>query len=104
VDAASPGEGKGSTFTVRLPVQVIHSGDAGADRRAADLEFDLRGATNVSLCGVRVLVADDDRDSRDLIKRLLVEHDAEVQISSSASEAMQMLNAAAPDILLSDIG
>jgi CheY-like chemotaxis protein len=104
VDVASPGEGKGATFTVRLPVQVIHSGEFGPDRRAANSEFDLRGATDVSLRGVRVLVVDDDRDARDLIKRLLTEHDAEVQVASSVKEALQMFSVTPPDILLSDIG
>jgi CheY-like chemotaxis protein len=53
---------------------------------------------------VRVLVVDDDRDARDLIKQLLTEYDAEVQVASSAKEALQILNTNSPDILLSDIG
>jgi CheY-like chemotaxis protein len=56
------------------------------------------------LRGVRVLVVDDDRDSRELIKRLLTEHDAKVQLASSADEALKILSASSPDILLSDIG
>jgi signal transduction histidine kinase len=75
VVAHSPGEGQGATFTVRLPVQVIH-GKAGLDHATGEHQSDLRGATEVSLRGVRVLVVDDDRDARDLIKRLLTEHDA----------------------------
>jgi signal transduction histidine kinase/ActR/RegA family two-component response regulator len=104
VDAASPGEGQGATFMVRLPVQVLYSGAADPDRRTADRESVPPDAADVSLRGVRVLVVDDDRDARDLVKRLLAEHDADVQVASSAKEALQMLDAAAPDILLSDIG
>lgn len=103
VAVASPGEGQGSTFTVRLPVQIIHS-NGDPDRRIKDAEFDLRGTSDVSLRGVRVLVVDDDRDARELIKRLLIEHDAEVQTVPSAKEALQILNTAGADVLLSDIG
>ncbi len=104
VSVYSPGEGQGSTFTVKLPVQIIHSSDSDSHRVSNDLEFDRRGASDVSLRGVRVLVVDDDRDARELIKRLLTEHDAEVRLAQSGQEALQMLKAAAPDILLSDIG
>ena len=34
VEVASPGEGQGATFTVRLPVQVIHSGEADAGSKS----------------------------------------------------------------------
>ncbi|HEY2839399.1 MAG TPA: response regulator, partial [Pirellulales bacterium] len=47
---------------------------------------------------------DDDRDARELIKRLLTDYDAEVRVATSANEALQMLNAAPADVLLSDIG
>jgi signal transduction histidine kinase/ActR/RegA family two-component response regulator len=104
VEVASPGEGQGATFTVRLPVQIFHTGEATADRRSANREFDLRQATNVTLRGVRVLAVDDDRDARELIKRLLTDYDADVRVAASAKEALQMLNAAPADILLSDIG
>jgi CheY-like chemotaxis protein len=103
VGVASPGVGQGATFTVRLPVQVIHTNDADPERRA-DGALDLRGTTDVSLRGIRVLIIDDDRDARELVKRLLTEHDAEVQVAQSAHDALQILNASAPDILLSDIG
>jgi signal transduction histidine kinase/CheY-like chemotaxis protein len=104
VAAYSPGEGQGATFTVRLPVQVIHSSELDRDRLIDNLRVDSRIASDVSLRGVRVLVVDDDRDARDLIHRLLSEHDADVQLAASAEEALEKIKSRRPDILLSDIG
>jgi signal transduction histidine kinase/CheY-like chemotaxis protein len=57
----------------------------------------------VNLKGIRVLVVDDDADSCELLRRVLVECEAEVRTAGSASEALALL--AEPfDILVSDIG
>jgi signal transduction histidine kinase/FixJ family two-component response regulator len=104
VSANSPGEGQGATFTIRLPVQIIHSGELDAHGKENGLDSISHSATDVSLRGVRVLVVDDDRDARELIKRLLTEHDAEVHLAHSAKEALEILNSQTPDLLLSDIG
>ena len=104
VTVVSPGEGQGATFTVKLPVQVIHGDQPDKRSPGSDLESDRRAAIDVSLRGVRVLVVDDDRDARELIKRLLTEHEAEVRLAHSADEALSMLKAEAPDLLISDIG
>jgi len=53
---------------------------------------------------VRVLVVDDEPDTRSLIERLLQDCEATVTTASSASEALEHVVRDAPDILLSDIG
>jgi CheY-like chemotaxis protein len=58
----------------------------------------------VSLDGVRLLVVDDDDDSRDLITCILEEWGASVTGASSADEGMRLLQQSRPDVLLSDIG
>jgi CheY-like chemotaxis protein len=58
----------------------------------------------LSLRNVRVLVVDDDADSRHLLEKLLVEQDAEVAVAGSVEEALALFGRAPPDVVLSDIG
>ena len=117
VRADSPGEGHGSTFTVTLPLTVIHTraGDermaprahpttprgpaASSSAAAAAPDYEL-----VPLGGLRVLAVDDEPDARELIRRLLGGCGAEVRTCASAAEALAALDAFAPDVLISDIG
>jgi CheY-like chemotaxis protein len=57
-----------------------------------------------NLEGIKILLVDDDLDSRDFIGFVLEEEGAEVISVSSASEALQALPESKPDVLLSDIG
>jgi CheY-like chemotaxis protein len=57
-----------------------------------------------SLQGIKILVVDDDADSRDFISFLLEEDGAQVTSVSSAIEVLQVLTELKFDILLSDIG
>jgi CheY-like chemotaxis protein len=56
------------------------------------------------LSGVKVLVVDDQADSRELVKRVLSECDAEVFAAGSAEEALRLVELEQPHVLLSDIG
>ncbi|NJK67250.1 MAG: response regulator [Microcoleus sp. SU_5_3] len=56
------------------------------------------------MAGHLALIVDDDSDSRELVAFLLQESGAVVRAAASASEALQSLKQALPDILLSDIG
>jgi signal transduction histidine kinase len=96
VGAASPGPGKGATFTVSLPLQ----------REAKAAPVIVAPAARVPdrlLEGLRVLVADDQDDSRDLIEFLLAQQGALVTAAPSAAEAFEALRSHPPDVLLSDI-
>jgi signal transduction histidine kinase len=109
VRVKSGGPGHGSTFSVSLPVTVIHPepDSAPAVRRrhpAANSSDDATPNPCPSLAGVKVLVVDDEPDARALIKRLLGDCDAVVQTAGSAPEAMEMIQSGRPDVLVSDIG
>jgi PAS domain S-box-containing protein len=93
VRAESEGVGHGATFTVTLPVAppCWHGAEALAAARA-------------SLRGVRVLVVDDEEDTRELVQRLLAECQAEVVAVESAPAALDAVERFHPDVLLSDIG
>jgi signal transduction histidine kinase/CheY-like chemotaxis protein len=113
VDATSPGEGKGSTFTVRLPVRAIRmqeeSEEAETEGRrgeaeAADSAYIYVPRPPVRLDGVHVLVVDDDADAREVLMRLLERVGAVVVTADSAPAAVAALANARPDVLISDLG
>jgi len=93
VTARSEGLGRGATFEVLLPVQPARAGDTA------------KGAAPESapLAGARILVVDDDRDSRELVCELLRAAGANVHVAASADDAMRAAIAALPDLVVSDI-
>jgi signal transduction histidine kinase/CheY-like chemotaxis protein len=106
VSAQSPGEGKGATFTVKLPVAVARpvvdrEGDASRERGRPRLNVE--GAVPPSLVGVRLLAVDDDRDSLDLITAILADSGAEVRTRGSAAEGLKVVEEWQPDVVISDI-
>jgi signal transduction histidine kinase/CheY-like chemotaxis protein len=102
VRAKSAGEGMGATFVVALPVVAATQCD-GPREVTASGEFSIDFATS-SLKGVRVLVVDDNADSRELVARLLSEHGADVRVAASADDAFVLLDRFHPKVLISDIG
>lgn len=56
------------------------------------------------LDGLRVLVVDDEADAREALVGLLERYGAEVRSAASVAAAMDALQAALPDVLVSDIG
>jgi CheY-like chemotaxis protein len=56
------------------------------------------------LADVHVLVVDDEVAARELVKRLLEMAGATVSLASSATEAIDRILVARPDVLVSDIG
>jgi PAS domain S-box-containing protein len=102
IEAESSGEGQGSTFVLRLPLVAIHPSVGEQDDDAPFAPPPVESAGKPDLSNIRVLVVDDEADSRDLIKRVLQSCRAQVMTAASAVEAMSMLGGA--DVLLSDIG
>jgi PAS domain S-box-containing protein len=96
--AASAGEGQGAIFTVNLP--LWHANAIASESQQEDEVNSNLG----NLQGFRILVVDDDTDSRDFISFVLSEEGAEVIAVSSAMKALQALAESKPDVLLSDIG
>ena len=101
VDAQSDGEGRGSTFVIRMPMLGTR---AVADRPALTA-IDASGSEQGegALAGVSVLVVDDDEDARDLISTTLIHAGANVLSVSSMAEALKVLRSATPQALVSDI-
>ncbi len=107
VRAESEGEGKGATFTVRLPlVPSQKAGDGDGASVPVPRAVETRRAVECpdKLDGLRVLVVDDEADTLDLIKVLLAQCGAEVSTASSSAEALGLFAESAPDVIISDIG
>jgi CheY-like chemotaxis protein len=107
VSAASPGRGRGATFTVTLPLTSRRT-ETGEDERArltnAGKTSQSRAKSPDPLGDLRVLVVDDELDARELFYSMLTNYGAEVKVCSSAAEALQTLDEWQPDVLVSDIG
>ena len=105
VRAESEGEGRGSTFTVLLPVAPVYPGEAEAPRIHPAARETMPAFECVErLDGLRVLVVDDEPDTRDLLRAGLGQCGAEVTAVGSSAEALEAIAAGAPDLLISDIG
>jgi PAS domain S-box-containing protein len=98
VTVESAGHDRGATFTVLLSLSKGPQPEAepAADSPGND------GAR--PLARVRILVVDDDEDSRELLRTVFSQVGAEVTVASSAAEAVAEVRRAAPDVLVSDIG
>lgn len=105
VYAKSDGEGRGATFSVHLPVTVVHRKTDIGDRlhpRAARLAaLDMN---HINLSGLKILVVDDEPDARALIKRVLADCEAEILTAGNATEALELIENERPQLLISDIG
>jgi signal transduction histidine kinase/ActR/RegA family two-component response regulator len=109
VEAASQGVGFGSTFTVRLPIAAgTHAGQAAPIGLRGDRRTAAASASPMPrlprLDALRIIVVDDDADGRTLTSLVLTQAGASVRVAASAWEALQMVEAEEPDILVSDIG
>ncbi|MFL6227581.1 MAG: PAS domain S-box protein [Pyrinomonadaceae bacterium] len=111
VSAESPGKGQGSVFTVELPLtdRPVAAGEHErsklfSEQSRAMIEEGETFSSPYALEGVRVLLVEDERDTRELIKTILERCGASVTEAASAHEALAALESSTPDVLVSDIG
>jgi signal transduction histidine kinase/CheY-like chemotaxis protein len=106
IEADSGGEGSGATFKVRLPINlastvVVPPLDSST---APTLPRVTAPTESRDLLGIRVLVVEDEPDAREMLRAVLERFDADVITASSASDALDVLPTAKPQVLVSDIG
>lgn len=105
VTAESPGAGAGTTFKVVLPVMGVQPDITDVEKTPPpDIEGSIPTDQQPSLNGLRVLVVDDEPDSRELVAAALIMRGAEVVSFGSAIEALEEMERRTFDVLLSDIG
>ena len=105
VSVFSEGEGKGATFTVHLPFVGVISNQKDAESALPANPDQVNTFDGLpSLEGLKVLVVDDEADTRELISEVLKEVGSEVITCRSVAEALVALEQHKPDILISDLG
>jgi CheY-like chemotaxis protein len=98
VTVTSPGKGKGATFIVKFPsIEVTVTNNL--DSMPIDNSAPVNG-----LNGTKILIVDDDPDSRDLLTFILEKEGVEVSAVASAQEALIAFKRSTPDLIISDIG
>ena len=93
VRAESPGEGRGATFTVSLPLAAREARSATPVRRTVAR----------SISGIRVLLIDDDDDTREACTTMLAVLGADVRSARSAADGLAALEMFRPQVILCDI-
>jgi PAS domain S-box-containing protein len=105
IRAASQGEGKGATFSVQLPLSIVHLDNQSGPRVHPTAETQTGETLSLPrLEGVHVFAVDDEPDARDLLRRLLEDQGAQVTSFASAEDALAALRTTKPTVLVCDIG
>ena len=99
VEAHSDGRGQGAVFTVRIRLADESQVAVVPERRRR-----AKRAVPVRLAGVRVLVVEDEADTRDLLAAALGHSGAEVGPAASAGRPWPPWSRRRPDVLVRDIG
>jgi signal transduction histidine kinase/ActR/RegA family two-component response regulator len=102
VSVESDGPGKGSVFSITLPVSLAVVSEGNAVQTPSNGHRSFKPTTR-QLLGLRISIVDDDDDACDLLRFSLEMSGAEVKTSSSVADAMRSLREWRPDVLLTDI-
>ncbi|WP_418316958.1 ATP-binding protein [Piscinibacter sakaiensis] len=94
VEAHSDGKGRGSCFTVRLPL----------DLNAAEESPSEASGTGPQQRPLRVMVVDDNHDAADSVAELIVAMGHQVEVAHSGNEALDVLGYQPLDLLILDLG
>src|ERR1700682_6638150 len=101
----SGGQNQGTTFLITLPLVMAANVLERDDQLRYTLEDDNRTSdASHLLAGLRILVVDDQADTRSLLNAILTGSGSEVRCCCSAANAMQEFKDWHPDVLVSDIG
>ena len=103
VEVFSEGEGKGSTFIVKLPL-IPSPEETDSNEEISNKTSLKNNLPEVNLDGLLILVVDDEEDTRQLLVQSLTFHGATVVSADSAKNALMEINEKNPEVLVSDIG
>lgn len=107
VRAHSRGEQQGAAFSFKIPLLAVHNEFQPLERERAiesDHALTITPHDSHALENLKVLIVDDELDTRLLISKVLEASGAEVLAIESAVAALEALEQFQPDVLLSDIG
>ncbi|AVH67073.1 PAS/PAC sensor signal transduction histidine kinase [Nostoc sp. 'Peltigera membranacea cyanobiont' N6] len=97
VTADSPGIGQGAIFTVTLPLMA----ESMVTEQVEETEKKFNSS---AIAGIRILIVDDDADTREFLHFLLQQNGALTKVAASANEAIAVIVKTVPDLLISDLG
>jgi len=103
VTAESPGPGRGSRFTIKLPLLATTEPTNGPRPRHPAAADGIADVKLQQLDKIRVLLVDDEPTANEALQVLLDSCGAEVRVAGSAAQAIQTLDVWKPDVLISDI-
>ncbi|HQU86086.1 MAG TPA: ATP-binding protein, partial [Pyrinomonadaceae bacterium] len=104
VEVFSEGDGKGATFTVKLPIAAITVQTEQVESNKGIESDSFVKEPSIDLNGLFILTVDDEPDTCQLLEQVLTHYGANVKSTNSASEALSEFMLNTPDILISDIG
>jgi signal transduction histidine kinase len=96
ISVTSDGPGKGATFTVTLPIALSRRSPSDPELRKIECPSEI--------VGLRVLVIEDDDDTRDLLLTLLTNFGAIAETADSVAAGIRAFQTMKPDVIISDIG
>ena len=99
VKAESDGQNQGATFRVSLPIALTATIEP-----AEPQVLNLAGSAATLLDGLKILVVDDEPDSRDVVQAILTRFGGQVKCTESVKEAIRAFQEWSPDLLVTDIG
>lgn len=100
ISAESAGEDAGTSFIIMFPLLMPQKNDLTINNSINSLD----NLTETELNGIRILVVDDDADSREMLKFFLKNYNALIMTAESVKEALAQFAESKPDILISDLG
>jgi len=103
VEARSLGEGHGSTFVLALPASTEREEEREVASSPALVEA-AACATTVRLDGRRVLIVEDEADTREALSLIVSQAGAVVRSVATTAAALAALASSRADVLLCDIG
>ena len=98
VTAESEGLGKGAVFTVLLPVALSRQSPVPNEPTPPSVEVP------PELVGLRVLVVEDEDDTRELLAAILGGFGVNVHTAPSVAAAMETFHSSKPELVISEIG
>jgi signal transduction histidine kinase/ActR/RegA family two-component response regulator len=103
ITAESPGEGKGATFKVILPLEKSKAAYLKSNDGKSSIA-NLQAEHPAILKNLRILVVEDEPDTRYLLTSMLQKFGASVKDVGSVREALKEMEKSLPDVIVSDIG
>ncbi|HEY0658452.1 MAG TPA: response regulator, partial [Pyrinomonadaceae bacterium] len=99
VQADSAGAGQGASFTVFLPLSTLN-------QTSSDNNNDAEKTDEKPLRNIKILLVEDDDDSREVLALFLEQCGAQIKTAESTKTAMKLLGNSAddlPDVIISDL-